>query len=210
MTLIELMTAVLISVIVLLGLGLIHSSRAQQAQRSRNLVQPEAELALAHMARQLSEADRVRLQNGGASIQLRRLQRVLCSAVTPGWPGCLDTAANYVWGQYVYNAAAGEIRYYEPGTSCAAPAMRFEGITSLQIQFIDRSPAPPGGEPVVQDNNMLQLSVAALNPPRTYRGEVEIRNSYGNTNTVCGGSGCDSGSGLASPATSPPPAPCPS
>ncbi len=180
-TLIELFTAMALSMIVVLAIGQIDVSRVRLSQEIRRRAPAEAAFALAYMARSLQQADRIVLLSL-TSVQFRQFTG------DPTAAGALDIPANYTWGQY--RLVGLDIVSYS--ASCAVNEA-FTALNSLDIQYADEAPAPPGGDPPVQDNNVLQIIVDGR-----YTTELTIRaGAYTNLMT-----------GLAPPGVSDPPAPC--
>lgn len=183
-TLIELLTATVLSVIVLLAIGEVDVARVRLSQeiRQRGQHQAEAAFALAFMARSLQQADRVVLLSP-TSVQFRRFTG------NPAVAGALDNAANYTWGQY--RLAGADVILTDAG--CAVNEI-FAAVNSLDLQYVDEAPAPPGSEPPVQDNNVLQISTDS----GRYTTEVVLRaGAYTNVMT-----------GLAPAGVSDPPGSC--
>lgn len=124
----------------------------------------------------------------------------------PGFPlgTDFDTASNYRWKQYRYNSSLKQIRFYDPASPCTV-AFRFFDISSLSVTYKDESPLPPGGDPPVQDNNVLELTLISTSGA-TLTGEVTIRaGAYTNLGATAAG---DSGTGLAPAGIANPPASC--
>lgn len=156
MTLIEILTAtVVLSVVVILAIGQVDVTRVRLSEEVRRsgTGQAEAALALAHIVRSIQEADRVQLLSS-ISIQLRRFMG------DPAAPGALDNGANYLWVQYRFDAALGAILFFDDTAAGCVESTRFS-VSSLDMKFIDPSPAPPGGEPFASgdDNNVLDVKV---------------------------------------------------
>lgn len=173
-TLLELMVASMLSLVVILAIGQVDVSRlllSNQANRTATAT-ADAELALAHMARTLEQADLVN-RLGADNVQIR----------IPQYPADLDDPASYRWVQYRYDGTLGQIIFYDPAIACTI-AGRFWNLQGLSVEYRDEvTTPPPGGDPTPQDNNMLELVVQAdvLNPQTgtittyTYREEVAIR-----------------------------------
>jgi hypothetical protein len=193
MTLIELMTATVLSVLVILAIGQVDVSRVRLSDevRRRATAQSEAALALAHMAKSLQQADRIQWINP-SDIQFRRF------IGDPTAPGALDNAANYRWAQYQLvdinpvDGTMDTIRFYDDTAGGCGVDDSF-GASGLTIQYRDEAVAPPGGEPPVQDNNVLQMTIEGR-----YTTEVTIR----------GGAYTDLMTGLAPLGVSDPPGSC--
>ena len=166
-TLLELLIAVILGVVILLGIGQVDVTRiyiGNQVRRN-SVPQTEASIAATHLLKTLEQADRVFLA-APDSIQIR---------VPQGGPAVnLDDAASYRWVQYRYDSGSQEILYFDPVSPCTV-AQRFGDcrstpqspacFTSLTVQYQDESSTPPGGDPSGQnlappeDNNMLEMTV---------------------------------------------------
>lgn len=195
MTLTELLIGSTLMFVIILAIGHVDVTRVRLTQQVRQtgLSQSEVGLALAHMAKQLQQADRIK-RLSASSVQFR----------VPLGIVFFDTASNYRWKQYRHDSGAKEIRFYDPACTLA---FTFRDIGSLTVQYKGESPPPPGGDPPVQDNNVLELIVSSTGtPPMTYQGEVTIRaGAYTNLSATASG---DSGCGLAPCGVSDPPGSC--
>ena len=224
----ELLLASSIGVIVLLTLSRLDVVRVGVTQNiaTRMARSSEASFALVAMLRSLERADRVNIVNiNPGNIQIRFFQsgtndpstcpNPSCTGTIP-LPCCYDIPANYRWVQYRLVTAPppiSEIRYYDntvPGCT-AGGTSKFLDITGLTVQYFDETaglPPPPGGEPPVQDNNIVRVTVQWLDPQSNATlstdGEVTLR---GVTYTNMSATPQDSGTGLSSPGVSNPPIP---
>ena len=192
-TLLELLLASSVGMVVLLAMAHVDVTRILVGQDARDLseIQAEPSFALTHLTRSVIQADRVNLISA-SNIQIR---------IPPRPETGLDDPNNYRWVQYRLNGT--EIRYFTTGP-CAV-ASRFRNVGSLQIQYRDESPAPPGGEPLAGlDNNVLAITVAStvVNPQIgqavSVTGEATMR-AGAHTNLM---------SGLLPPGVGDPPASC--
>ena len=191
-TLMELLLASSLGLVVILAMGQVDVTRVLLGNQAKGLATFQAEVALGmiQMVRSLQQADRVNLINA-SNAQIR---------IPTGTS--FDAPANYKWVQYRYDSVAQEIRYFDPASSCTV-ANRFRDIGNLTMRYRDESPAPPGGEPPVQDNNVLELVLSSVPEPQTNR-----------TFTVTGEAAIRAGAytvlmtGLTSTGVSDPPAPC--
>jgi hypothetical protein len=219
-TLMEVIVASILAVVILVALTQIDLTRMNLGNRARNPGISEAPLALANITRQLERSDRVVLPSAD-DVQFRYFIDIPANR-TPGcqappFPAtCLDDSANYRWGEFRHAQNAQGINFilfFDDTASGCATDYQFRDINNLAIQFQDATPAapPPGGDPAVQDNNMILISVSSLNPQDpdatilTYTGEVAAR---GLPYSDVGATGVDSGSGTAAPGISNPPAQC--
>ena len=194
---IEILTASVITVIVLLAIGQVDVSRVRLAQEVRREAPAQGALALAYMVKSLQQADRVELLSP-TSIQFRQF-----IGADPAAPGALEDATLYHWGQYKLvdidpadDGTMDTIALYISGCGTNNINERFTAQT-LSIAYQDVAGAPPGGvEPPVQDhqdNNVLQISIDGR-----FITEVTLRGgAYTNVMT-----------GLAPPDVSNPPAAC--
>ena len=192
MTLIELMTATVVAVVVMVAIGQVDVSRVRLSEEIRSSAAGagESALAMAHLSRLVQETDRMVILNSlPGDVQLRRFTG------NPGVPGALDNPANYQWAQYRFDAAQGAILLFDDTAGGCVESERFE-VPGFSISFINSAPPPPGGDPFApqtQDNNLVEVGVT---PP--YSNGVQMRSgAYTNVLT-----------GLAPPGVSDPPPPC--
>ena len=169
MTLLELLIASSLGLVVLLALGQVDVTSIILGNQAKSLstFQAEAAFTMTHLARSLQQADRVNLISS-SNVQIR---------IPTGTS--FDAPGNYKWVQYRHDSGSKEIRYVDPASSCTV-ATRFRDIGSLDIRYRDESPAPPGGDPAVQDNNVLEFTVSSTTDPQTnttftFTGEVTMR-----------------------------------
>ena len=213
-TLVEVLTVAVLSLVIILAIGNIDVTRLLLSKDTRRNVasQHEAGLAAAYLTRSLVQADRVRLldtscaagANPGGCIQLR------VSTATSGNPADFDDPAKYRWLQYRYDSTAHELLFHNSVLSsgdCSGPSLTFTGISGLIVSYQDEAPAPPGGNPPSQDNNVVRF-VVQPDVGLSYESEVTLRPlAYTNVGAV----GTDSGTGQERPGANikpPPPAPC--
>jgi len=204
-TLLELLVASVLGLVVLLAIGQVDVTRVLLGQKVRTTTQfqSEAGLAVAHMTRQLVQADRINL----ISSDNAQFRYVVCPTEPPD-PACYDDANNYRWAQYAYRDTDADgtpdaIRFYDDTNADCGVDLDFHDISNLTVAYRNETPeAPPGGEPPVDDNNVLEMTVEWTEPQSgtvyPYRGEIAIRaGAYTNVTT-----------GLAPPGVSGPPASC--
>jgi hypothetical protein len=152
-TLVEILSAVTISLVIILGIGQVDVTRI--LIKEQVLIFDQSAAAMTHIAKQLQQADRINLISA-QSIQFR---------IPLNQPaGNLDNAANYKWSQYRYDGTANQILFFDnigtPTPTCGVDRT-FTGISAMNLQYQNEEPiAPPGGEPPVQDNNILLLTVS--------------------------------------------------
>ena len=191
-TLIELLIASAISTLVIMLLGQVDMTRLYLTTDTKEVTQGQIEvaMAMAYMTNELMAADRVNLLDGpnATNIQFR---------VPTGTS--FDAPGNYQWHQYRFDAASNELRFYEDtGAGCVVDRRSFD-ISSVDIHYQSEAPAPPGGDPPMEDNNVLEVVINGT------RNEVTLRAmSYSNLNA----SGWDSGSGMAPAGVSNPASAC--
>ena len=175
--LIEMLTATALALVVILAIGQVDVTRVRLSEEVRRRGSLEPALALAHMAKYLQQADRIQL-NSATDVQFR---------IPLGTT--FDVPGNYQW--YQYKLVGTTLRF----CSGAAVDAQFQlsGAAPLAIQYRDEAPAPPGGEPPVQDNNVL---------------EVLINNQYRDEVTIRAGAYTNAPNGLAPAGVSDPPAGC--
>ncbi len=158
----EILIASMLAGIVLVALGRVDLVRYQMADSSNADLGPqsEARYALAHIVKELQQADRINLVSP-TSVQLR------IPPIT-GVPSDFDLAAKYRWDQYWLSG--GTINFASPSAGCA-PTLRFLNIGTLTIAYDPTAP-PPGG-------NLVQVTVTATNPRTgqvfTYAGQATLR-----------------------------------
>ncbi|MDP3722146.1 MAG: hypothetical protein Q8R91_01445 [Candidatus Omnitrophota bacterium] len=208
MTLTEVLIASTASLVVILAIGQVDVTRILLSNRTRSISthQSEAGLSLFQMATSLTQADRINLLDTGdcppedlpcpANIQFR---------VPIGTN--FEQDDNYNWIQYLHadtndDQIPDTLLFFDntngvPPGNCT-PDGRFLEIGTLTIQYRDEAPLPPGGEPAVQDNNVLEVAIAPSEPTFTYRTQITARGTA-YTKDLCG---------LAACAVSPPPVPC--
>ena len=208
-TLMELLVASTISLVVILAVGQIDVSRILLSQQARqtSTLGSEAQLAMLQFVRDAQQADRINVL-GPTNVQLRIPAGNCTPATGVPDPGCFDVAANYRWVQYTF--VSPEIRFYDntAGGNCGVDRT-FHDISGFVVEYLPVAQAPPGGDPLVQDNNVLRVQVTTANAqaaPMTYEDTVTIRaGAYTNLNATSGG---DSGRGLDATNVSPPPGAC--
>jgi hypothetical protein len=197
-TLMEIMVAAVIATTLLLAITQVDLTRTILGNWARSASKIEAPLALAHIIRQLQNADRVIIRNFSTAgdIQFR-----FWNCAAPATAACYGNPANARWAEYKRDSTNNQLRFYPNASSCGTVGFRFFDITAFSVSFQDPTPSapPPGGEPVTQDNNMVQISVTSVDPNDTskiytYAGEVAFRaGAY----TDVGSTAIDSGCGLA-------------
>ena len=142
-TLTEIMVASVISVVILLGLLMLESSRISRTEHLRDDAavkypsRQEANLALLHISQRLEGADRYVLINGGEGIQVRRPNMTVNVGTgclpTISDPICFDDARNYVWDQY--SLAPGtrptSLRFYSNTHAASNPAGNCSSLSTL-------------------------------------------------------------------------------
>lgn len=232
-TLTEVLIASALTVIVVMGINSLDITRfrIEQDLRQRtgagSISQREAALAVLHLSKALEQADRANILNTGIPGQAPfagppgrgNLQvRIPTCPTAPADPTCFDAAANFRWDQYRFDPATQTLRFYSNTASgCTSVKTLASQIESLTIRYMDRAPAPPGGDPFgvdPSDNNMVQVTLrwndGAAISPRTheFQSEVAVRGmAYSDVNAEAAGAG-DSGSGLAPLGVSSPPGGC--
>lgn len=157
-TLLELLIAGTIGLVILLGLAQTDVTRLLVGSRVRETAfrHDDARNAIGHLVKRLEAADQVVLLDASnAPCQLN------CVSVQLRVPlgTNLDVAGNYQWMQY--KLVSGQFRHYEPAASCTV-ATRFNDVSGFTLSYEDRSPAPPGGEPLGgSDSNLVQISLTS-------------------------------------------------
>lgn len=215
---IEILTASVVAAIVLIGLGTMEAGRTKMEQevlQRSGLTSEEGQVALAtvRMTELLTSADRFSINNGIGSFQFRipDMQTGPCAGGVPA-PSCFDDPANYRWDQY--RLTAGELRLYtNTGGGCGNKRVVARNVTLLAFTYRDQAPAPPGGDPAVQDNNLLEYGLTwdnglagTQNRTRQFAGRIVSRAiPYSDVGTTAS----DSGFGLSPAAVSTPPGACP-
>ena len=213
-TLLELVVASSISLVVILAVGQLDVTRVLLSEQVRQTSNTggEAQLAMAQFVRDAQRADRINVL-GPANVQLR-IPQANCDS--PGCtclnnvpePACFDQAAGYRWVQY--KLAAPSILFYHDTVNGCGPDRTFHDISGFTVGYSDAvQRPPPGGEPPVQDNNVLLVQVTTANgqaQAMAYQNTATMRaGAYTNVHATSGG---DSGTGLDVAGVSAPPAPC--
>ena len=219
-TLTEMLIAAALATIVVLSLTEFDVARfrmGEEIRRHSGTLTPEhgrAAFTVIHLAKRLERADRLDLQPDGPNqvlnIRTPNFTTPGCAGVLIPPASCLDLAANYRWEQYNLSPT-GELRVYTP-PGCASWVVLASQITSLNFFYRDETPTPPapaptppGGEPPVQDNNIMEFRIGwsdGAGISHDFVGQMTIRaGAYTNVMT-----------GLQPPGgadISPPPATCP-
>jgi hypothetical protein len=212
-TLLELLIAGTLGLVVVLALGQVDATRIYLSDKVRtsNTSTTEAAMAMTQMVRTMQQADRVIVDTGLESVQVR----------IPIDRTNLDADAGYQWIQFRRDAVTGKVVQFNPDGSCAVMAQYGACgssaddacFTVLAFSYQDEAVAPPGGDPSLQDNNLLQVELQWTDPKsgRTqwYQDQVTLRaGAYSNVNTQSGGGIKDSGTGLAPSGVAVPPGAC--
>ena len=129
-SLLEVLSAAVLSLILFLGLTQLDVSRSRLTQQPRSAIRSEAGFALAQMARSLEQADRINLLDAG-NIQIRLPQPQNC-ATTPPEPSCFDAAGSFRWVQYRFDPATHTIQVFEEG-NCQAGTVLARDIDAVTI-----------------------------------------------------------------------------
>lgn len=196
-TLFELMLASALGLAVIVAVGQLDVSRTRLHEQISATAGSEAVLALAHMGRNLEQADRINRLNA-SDVQFRIAHD----------PDHLGDATGYQWSQYRL-IGHDIVFYHDVGDARTEPDCtedeRFHEIAALNVQYRDAASAPPpGGEPGGGfDNNVLEIYVRTEHPQTgaqtTYTGEATLRASAYTALLT----------GLSGPGVSEPPASCP-
>jgi hypothetical protein len=165
MTLAEVLVASAIGLAVILSIGQVDMTRINiMNQVLRPATLSEAALGMHHMIKHLMQADRV-VVLAPDNVQVR----------IPQNPAALDTPASYRWAQYKLVDGNGDtlpdtINFYDDtaagcGVDAAfggsVPASNVVTTMTLVVAYADEdSPMPPGGEPPMNDNNTVRITVA--------------------------------------------------
>ena len=203
-TLTELLVAMTLAALVAIGIGTVEGSRAkieQEILQRSGLLSGQADVALAaaRIAERLTAADRFNIDNGAGLYQFRVPVGCAGAAIPP--PSCFDDPANYQWDQYKLNAGGALTLYTKTEAGCATSRVLAKNVAALTLTYFDQASPPPGGDPPVQDNNILQYSLTwdngmlgANKRTRQFTGGVAGRAiPYSKVNSGA----TDSGSGLA-------------
>lgn len=216
MTLTEVLVAIALSGLVVVGLGLTDVGRfrmqeAVRRQATTLVSQTQPALASRDIGRSLERADRIVIRDSGiAGVNPRgtppgpgKIQMRYPTCPSPATPACLANAANYAWEEYRLNGTTLERLL---STGCATPEVLAVNISGLTFRFKDEvdpaPPAPPGGYPFFPDtsqNNVVEYSFLWSQGGRMYefRGKVTSRSiPYAALNATLGPSLGDSGTGL--------------
>ncbi len=231
-TLFELLIASSLALVVILAIGQVDVTRVRMVNQVTNNVQPEAELALASIVKEINAADRIKLWSTGTSSLNPYHSANYCptgqasctAAIFIRVPIGTDfdnlTSNNYRWEQYSFNSTAKEVRYYTTfpaalGGVCT-PTARYHSINGATMQFWDQTISPPGSDPFGgPDNNTLQITITVTDPTtgavKPYTGQATLR-SAGYTNVGAAdpaNDAWDTGLGLTQAGVSDPPTyPC--
>ncbi len=214
LTLMELTVASAISLVIILAMGQVDLTRLLLADQARNEASrgSEASLVMASLIRDAQRADRVNLLSP-SEVQLR-IPHPTCGAAcacTNGVPTalCLDQAGAYRWVEY--KLVRSDVVFYGNTANGCGTSRAFRDIGGFTVRYLDASQAPPGGDPQVQDNNVLQVMVTTTDPQAgsmTYTNTATLRaEAYTNLITRSMGSG-DSGVGMDTAGVSAPPSGC--
>ena len=213
MTLTEVLIASVVGLAVVLSVGQVDMTRIHlmnQVLQPQAVILSEASLAMHHMITHLMQADRVIVLSAD-NVQFRTPQDVTA----------LDSPASYRWAQYQLIDSPSDsdtqpdtINFYDDTAAGCSVDAKF-GVSSpgpnviigmaLSVIYHDEdSPAPPGGDPPMDDNNTVRISVtpswSQISPPSTVTetnsGSVTLRaGAYSDVNAGAG----DSGTGLLTP-----------
>jgi hypothetical protein len=216
-TLLEMMTAALLGVVIILALGKVDVTRIYLSDQVRRASSShtEAALAMTQMVRQIQRADRIIVDTGSESVQVR---------IPTGGPSLdFDQPGSYEWLQFRRDSATGQLVQFAPASTCTVAA-RYGNcstgtnaddacFTQFALRYQDEAPAPPGGDPNPQDNNLLELELIWKEPKsgrtQRYLGQANLRaGAYTDMNAQNSGGVMDSGTGLAPGAVASPPPGC--
>ncbi len=184
MTLIEVMVSLTLAMIVLLAVTSIDVTRVRIHEELRDrsgIATPEhgeASLAALSIEKDIEQADRINIIADGIQVRIPDMTIAGCTGTVPD-ASCFDAAANYRWDQYRLDAD--QLLYYR-GTqvACPTPTVLAEQIADLSFQYVNEAPAPPGGDPANQDNNLLAYTVKWDNADglsHEFQGVVSLRAS---------------------------------
>ncbi len=180
MTLAEILISAVISMVILFGLISMDIARVRTTDQTRYAAgvkypeRDEASIAVMLLERQLTEADRFNIVNGGQGIQLRRpLMTGACAVGVPA-AACFDILANYQWDQFSVTAAGQFVLYTN-----IRPAGGCNNVTTLvQDDILQTAPATFAFSTV--DPNVVTFSLVWQNPDDAsdtmpFPGEVAVR-----------------------------------
>ena len=185
LTMTEIVVASALAMVVLIGIVSVDVARVRISEDVYNRSstrQPNragAALAVIHIQKHLEGADRISI-NGGAGIFQFRVPEMTtagCAGAAPPAPSCFDDVNNYRWYQY-RRTAGNQLFFYESPPGCGGGGKWLASeITALVFAYQDEAPAPPGGDPALQDNNMLSYRVTWNNgtDSQTFNGQVAVR-----------------------------------
>jgi len=190
MTLTEVLVATALAMVVLFGILTADVARFRMGEdiRQRSSVtsaeRGRAAFAIIHLTKHLERADRLDL---GATTPGLYQFRWPAGCTQATLPGCLDVAANYDWDQYRLTGSQLEFNTNRGTGGCGAWTALSRQIAGFTVQYSDEAPAPPGGDPVNQDNNMVRFTIqwndtASLS--QDFTAQVAIRGgAYTNVDT---------------------------
>lgn len=212
----ELIVASVVALVVVFGVVAVDSGRVQMHEELRvrsEVMSQHGQAALSaamRLGKSLERADRINvLSTSPGNVRFRTFVPTAdcgsgCTGGIPD-PCCFDLPANYQWDQYRLTGT--EMRLYSNLNAGCTLRVIARDITGLTFTFVDQAPQPPGGGPDL-DNNLLGYTLVWTDGVRSHQfsGQVTSRAiAYSNLNT----STSDSGTGLAAPGVSNPPAMCP-
>ena len=222
LTLTELLLATAVSFVIMAAVFLVDVSRTRMHKELREstvVLTEQGRAALSgvlQLTKFLERADRIVLVNG-ANAQFRTFQGGTDAGACVGCAGtpppscCFDIGGNYRWDQAALVGDALTL-WRDTNGGCGTSRVLARQITQASFAFAtDQGAPPPGGEPSLNDLNLIQYSVtwndvAGTGRSQTFTGQVTSRaipySSLGATPT-------DTGLGLAPAGVSDPaPATC--
>jgi hypothetical protein len=207
MTMAEIMIASVIGLVVILGITTSDVGRVRQQEEMRmrsGLVTWEGQAARTSvlLARSINQADVIDVAGGRFSFRIPDPAGCPSATIAP----CLDNPIYYRWDQY---RLVGPLLQYNAGVAggaCGPTRTLADEITAFTVVFMDQAGAPPGGEPAVQDNNLVDYAITWTNAAgrtHTFRGRAVSRGvPYSDILTT----GTSSGIGLSAAVPAGPPA----
>ncbi len=211
-TLTEILVAMTLVVIVVVGFSITDAGRVRMEKNLRDraiprIAQVKAALAVNQIAKQVTQADRIIILNSSTPGKMR-LRQVTCPE--PIQPTCFTSGANFAWKEYRLNGTNNNVEVLPvTGVGCGSPTVLAESVSSLTFEFVDVSACAFPSAP--QDNNVVGYTLTWSEGPLQHQfvGEATSRlvacSNLSATFDVPTQTG-DSGLGLAATGVSDPPA----
>jgi hypothetical protein len=159
-----------------------------------DIYQASISAATRQLAKTIHMADRIYVDRASGVYQFRIPEN--CTGFDPT---CYDSQANYRWEQFKLNN--GRLLFYDR-RGCGRPSeLLSRYVAGFTMDFRDQASPPPGGDPAVQDNNLVTYTLDfddanPVPPPWQHQRTGAAASRAVPYSNVLTSGGQDSGSGL--------------